>query len=646
MCGIAGYLTHAGVLLPRTVLDRMCDRLAHRGPDDYGSWFTRQSRQQVALGHRRLSIIDLAGGHQPLGNEDGAIQVVFNGEIYNFLELRAGLVQRGHVFHTSSDTEVLVHLYEEEGPRTPEFLNGMFAFVIWDSRNQTLFAARDRLGKKPLYYSFDVANVRFAFASELKALLTLPGFQPEVDPRSVADFLALSYVPDPASIYRQISKLPPAHSLTVTASSSRLVRYWKPEFDTEGAPGFEDAAEQIRSLAADAVERRMISDVPIGAFLSGGVDSTAVTGFMSRKAPERVKTFSIGFNVREFDELEYARAAALFHRTEHHEEVVTPAIPDAFAAMAYHFDEPFGDPSAIPSLYLARMTRQYVTVALSGDGADELFAGYRRYRFGAAEERIRGMFPGFFRKSVIRLAGRYYPKMDWAPRMFRAQTTLANIAQELGGAYFTSMTAFRDQGLQSVLSPEMRTLLGGYSPRECFADRFRQVSRYSPLAQMQAVDFDTYLPGDILVKADRASMAHSLESRSPWLDYRLAELACRLPDSYKLSGGIGKFIFKQAVGAQVPQKLLSRPKMGFSPPVAAWLRGTLKPVFEKLVLRTGMERYLSPDEVRRLWREHQSALHNHDRKLWNLLVLAAWDAQQRHGSESGVLAEAASSMKR
>ena len=470
----------------------------------------------------------------------------------------------------------------------PEFLNGMFAFVIWDSKTGTLFAARDRLGKKPLYYSLDIPGLRFAFASELKALGVVPKFRRDLNAQSVADFLAFSYVPDPGTIYKYVQRLPPAHSLTVQGSHTSIVRYWTPSFETSGAPRFECAVEELRSLAVDSVARRMISDVPIGAFLSGGVDSTAVAGLMSEQSPAKVRTFSIGFNVREFDELEYARIAATFHGTQHEEQVVTPVIQDAFTSLAHHFDEPFADASAIPSLYLAQMTRQYVPVALSGDGADELFGGYRRYRFGVFEERIRQMFPALFRQSVFRFAGQYYPKLDWAPRMFRARTTLANVAQELGDAYFTSMTAFRDEGLANVLSDDLRRTLHGYNQREHFRDRFQVVRHLSPLAQLQAVDLDTYLPGDILVKADRATMAHSLESRSPWLDYRLAELAFRLPDSYKLSGGTGKFILKKAMSAYLPPQLVSRPKMGFSPPVAVWLRSALKPVFKKLVLRDGM----------------------------------------------------------
>jgi len=612
----------------------MCDRLTHRGPDAYGYFCDHP----VALGHRRLSIIDLSGGNQPLGNEDGSVQVIFNGEIYNFQELRRDLITKGHRFATKSDTEVLVHLYEDAGERLPEYLNGMFAFAIWDSRRQTLFAARDRLGKKPLYYSFSAPGMRFCFASELKAMTALPGFEPKLNQRAVADFLALSYVPDPDTIYQNIYKLRPGHSLSVTPAGASVRKYWEPQFAAEPAVHFDQAVEQIRQLGKDAVERRMISDVPLGAFLSGGVDSSAVVGLMAASARSRVKTFSIGFTDRRFDELKYARVAAEHNGTEHYEEVVCPSVHETLDTLAEYFDEPFGDSSAIPMLYLSRMTRKHVTVALSGDGADEIFGGYRRYYFGVLEEGLRQRFPAWFQRSVIKIGARYYPKFDYLPQVFRAKTLLTNLAQDLANSYFTSMSTFRDGGLERVLAPEIRESIRGYSPRENFRERFLAVRELPPLQQLQCVDLQTYLPGDILVKADRATMAYSLESRSPWLDYRLVELAGRLPSSFKLYGRIGKFAFKKAVSPYVPQALIARKKMGFSVPLAPWFRTSLKPTFESLALGPGMEKFCSRREIAKLWAEHQSGLHNHDRKLWNLMVLACWDARQRPTAEAGALA--------
>jgi len=635
MCGIAGFLTRPGERPDRDLAVRMCDRLAHRGPDAAGYYF----EGPAALGHRRLSIIDLSGGDQPLGNEDGSLQVVFNGEIYNYQELRQELEDKGHRFSTRSDTETLVHLYEEEGERMPERLNGMFAFAIWDARRQELFLARDRFGKKPLYYAAGAAGLRFCFASELKALTALPGFDNAVSARSVANFLSLSYVPDPDSVYEGVFKLPPGHSLLAAESGLRLRRYWAPRFERNEAAKFPDTVEEIRALAADAVKRRLMSDVPLGAFLSGGVDSSAVTGMMADSG--RVKTFSIGFTNERYNELPYARRVAERYSTDHHERVVAPEIAEMLDKLAEHYDEPFGDSSAIPTLYLSRLTRERVTVALSGDGADEIFGGYRRYYFGGLEERLRARFPGWFRRSVIRLAGRLYPQVDYLPQPLRAKTLLTNLSHEIGDAYFRAMSHFRDGELTAVLAPELRRALGGHSPRTEFRQRFEAVRHLAPLEQMQAVDFATWLPGDILVKADRATMAYSLESRSPWLDYRLCEAACRIPAEWKMRGRIGKYIFKRAVEPWVPSELVSRRKMGFSMPLAEWFRGGLRPAFQALALDPCMERYLWLPEVRRIWDEHQSGRRNHGQRLWNVLMLAAWAARHRRASSSEVFAGAA-----
>ena len=622
MCGIAGYLTNDRIVPDGMLVKRMCDRLRHRGPDGEGYYCAAG----VALGHRRLSIIDVSGGSQPMGNEDGSIQVVFNGEIYNFLELRRDLVEKGHCFVTRSDTEVLVHLYEEVGERLPEFLNGMFAFAIWDAQKRELFLARDRMGKKPLYYSCAVPGMRLCFASELKALTLLPGFPGAINRRSVADFLCLSYIPDPQTIYENVFKLEPGQSLTIGPSGVRIRRYWEPRFEADSGWNFGEAVEELRSLAQDAVKRRLISDVPLGAFLSGGVDSSAVVAFMAGIVPDNVKTFSIGFTNKNYDERGFARMVAERYRTAHYERVVSPSIDEAFQTLGECFDEPFADSSAIPMLYLARMTREHVTVALSGDGADEVFGGYRRYYFGVLEENLRRRIPHWFRQTVIKAGAAVYPKFDYLPQVFRAKGLLANLAREIGDAYFSSMSVFPDPLLDAVLSPEVRRDLGGYSPRENFRARFERLRHLSPLEQMQAVDFQTYLPGDILVKVDRATMAYSLESRSPWLDYRLVELACRLPAPFKLHGQNGKHIFKEAVKPYLPPALLTRRKMGFAVPLAEWFRTNLNPLFSSLVLQKAMEKYVSLPDVRRIWNEHQSGLKNHDRKLWNLLILANWDA--------------------
>jgi asparagine synthase (glutamine-hydrolysing) len=600
----------------------MCNLLEHRGPDGAGYYI----RDGVALGHRRLSIIDIDGGWQPLGNEDGSVQVVFNGEIYNYLEHRQELEKKGHRFRTKSDTEVLAHLYEELGERMPEQLNGMFAFALWDQQRGQLLLGRDRLGKKPLYYTDPIGGIGLAFASELKALAGLPGFDRSPRAQSIADFLALSYVPDPHSVYERAHKLEPGHSLRVEAGGSiRRRRYWKLEYHPENNLGEAEAGARLLELSQDAVKRRMISDVPLGAFLSGGVDSSAVVGLMAEVATGPVKTFSIGFRERAYDELEYARLVADRCRSEHHEQVVSPAIEEIFDTLVYQFDEPFADSSAIPMMYLARMTRQHVTVALSGDGADELLAGYRLYRFGMVESRLRRWIPNRA-KGLFRWAGEHYPKLDWLPRPLRAQALMRNLGLEIAEAHFHSRSNFSPAGLARLLSKDLP--LDGYRPLDRMRQEFGAVAGLGPLEQMQAVDIATYLPGDILVKADRATMAYSLEARAPFLDYRIAELSGILRSDLKLRGRTGKYLLKKALSRYVPEPLIKRAKMGFSVPMAQWMRGALKPVFECALRDRELARYLNPNEVRRLWNEHQSGFSDHSRPLWAILMLYCWD--QRH----------------
>ncbi len=606
----------------------MCDRIAHRGPDGDG-YFTDQ---RIALGHRRLSIIDVAGGAQPIGNEDGRYQIIFNGEIYNYRDLVPVLKSRGHQFKTHSDTEVILHLYEDEGVRTPEFLVGMFALAIWDRQQQTLFLARDRFGEKPLYYSFDVPGMQLCFASELKALTLIPGFPDEVSPQSVAEFLNFSYVADPDTIYRRTHKLQPAEWMLVDArGGSRRQIYWAPEFRGETQP--DEAAQRARleEIARQSVVGQMVSDVPLGGFLSGGVDSSAVVAYMAQAAPDRVKTFSIGFTSEKYDELKYARLVAEQYRTDHEEETVSPSIEEMLDTLIDHYDEPFGDSSAIPTMYLARMTRKHVTVALSGDGADELFGGYRRYSFALKEEMARRAMPAWARRKLIRPAARVYPKFDYLPRVFRAKATLTGIASTFEEAYYNAMTRFGDQGLAGILGGDVLSDLNGYSSRECYCDRFTPYRHLPRLAQMQAVDWRTYLPGDILVKVDRAAMAFSLESRAPFLDHRLAEFAAALPTSLKIRGTTGKVLFKQAVQTHLPERTIARSKMGFSVPLPEWFRTSLKPVYEERVLTPRMEAYLNLNAAKQLYDEHLSGLKDHSSKLWNILMLACWDARHRRG---------------
>jgi len=644
MCGIAGVVSDAPAEVKRRWVEQMCARLVHRGPDDSGYYVD----EWVALGHRRLSVIDVEGGAQPMANEDGRVQVVFNGEIYNFLELREDLIRRGHQFRTRCDTEVLVHLWEETGPSLVEHLNGMFAFGLWDARQRVVLLARDRAGKKPLYYSERVPESRLCFASELKALMALPGFPKDIDWQAVADFLSLSYIPDPETIYRGVRRLEPGEWLLLRPEGARRCKYWQPRFEPLVSWPQPRVAEKLRELADDAVRRRLISDVPLGAFLSGGVDSSAVVATMKAYTGQ-VETFSIGFREELYNEVRYARAVARHCQTRHREEVVRPSIEDILPRLVEAYDEPFGDSSAIPTMYLARMTRQYVTVALSGDGADEVFGGYRRYRWAVWEERAREVFPAGWRRAVFGTLARYYPKLDSMPQWLRAKTLLSNLATDLPNAYFRSVATFVDDQLDRIAGPELRQELRFVTPRERFCARFRKYGHLTPLQQVQAVDFETYLPGDILVKVDRATMAFSLECRCPWLDYRFIEFGLRLPDESKIRGRQGKYIFKVAMESRLPRPVVWRKKMGFSVPLAEWFRGSLGRLFEVLVSEKSLGRFVDVAEAHRLYQEHRSGRWNHDRKLWNLVVLACWETWH-HRSEPdlvlGALEEAGRAVAR
>ncbi len=598
----------------------MCRQLQHRGPDGAGEWLS----DEAALGHRRLSIIDVAGGGQPLGNETGAIQIVFNGEIYNYRDLRRRLIEKGHRFSTDSDTEVIVHLYEEEGEHAPQFLQGMFAFALWDAPRHELFLARDRLGEKPLYYARSVAGFRFCFASELKALTVIPGFEGRVDVTALADYLSLSYVPDPKSIYAGVHKLPPGHSLTVARNGVRLRRYWECPFPSTKRRSFDESVGELQSLAKDAVQRQMMSEVPIGAFLSGGLDSSSIAALAAEGSTDPVRTFSIGFSSDRFNELPYARMAAQRHHTDHRERVVTASMHEMLPVLIRHHDEPFADSSAIPMLYLSKLAREWVTVALSGDGADEVFAGYRHQARAVTEQRIRGLFPGASSRRLLRLASR------WSPRTFpggvRPRAFVENLAATPADAYFNAMAAFSDEGLLRVLAPGIRSQLAGYSPRDQFHEKFKARAGLPILEQFQSVDMETYLAGDILVKVDRTSMAYSLESRAPWLDHRIVEFAGSLPTDFKLQGSNRKRILRAAMAPYLPGPIVSRRKQGFEVPLAEWLRTSLRTTFEQAVFHANGERFLDLSAVRLLWAEHQTGQANHGRRLWSVLVLAMWSS--------------------
>ncbi|MBN2492759.1 MAG: asparagine synthase (glutamine-hydrolyzing) [Planctomycetes bacterium] len=631
MCGIAGYLD-GGAPTPRGVLAAMTATLVHRGPDGEGTL----EGDGVGLGHRRLSIVDLAGGAQPMANEDGSVAVVFNGEIYNHLELRRELEARGHVFRTRADTEVLVHLYEERGERLVEALNGIFAFAIWDRKARRLLLARDHLGVKPLYYA--LCGERLIFGSELKAVIAHPGVPRRLDPTALSDYLSFLYVPAPKSIYRDIWKLPPAHTLVVDraglAASARPVprRYWEARFAPEPGAAEPAAREALRAVLTAAVRHQLMADVPLGAFLSGGVDSTAVLRFMRDAGVPAPQATTIGFGVPGFDERARARRVARHLGAEHHERVVTPDALAVVDRLAHHFDEPFADASAVPTWYLSAAARERVTVALSGDGGDETHAGYRRYWFEGLEHRLRRWIPGRPGRAALGLAARLYPKADWLPRPLRARTLLQNLAEPPAHAYYRSVTQMDERRKAGLLAPHLLKALAGYDPAEDFRAVYERVDAPDPISRAQAVDLVTYLPDDILTKVDRASMAHALEVRVPLLDPEAVAFAGRLPVGLKLRGRCRKYLLKEALRGRVPADVLDGRKQGFEVPLGRWFRRELRPLAESLADRAAIAAHFRTDAVRRLVREHQIGLADHSVALWTLLVFERWATHHLGGA--------------
>ena len=574
MCGITGIFdTRAARPVSDVVLRRMNESQVHRGPDE-GSLHIEQG---VGLGHRRLSIIDVATGQQPLFNEDGSVVVVFNGEIYNYQDLIVELQAAGHVFRTRSDTEVIVHAWEQWGESCVERFRGMFALALWDRNRETFFMARDRLGVKPLYWAL-LPDGFLLFGSELKSLMAHGGLAQEIDVEAVEDYFALGYVPEPRTIFRQARKLEPAHVLTIRRGQPvpEPREYWDVRFTLDNRISEGQACEELMERLRDVVRMRLISEVPLGAFLSGGVDSSAVVAAMATVSQAPVNTCSIAFDDPKYNESEFARMVAERYRTNHHVETVVSDDFDLIDTLAHHYDEPFADSSAIPTYRVCQLARKRVTVALSGDGGDETFGGYRRYQMHLMEERMRSAIPASVRRPLFGLLGRAYPKADWAPRVFRAKTTFEGMARDSVEAYFHSMCFVRAPMRQQLYSPTMRSQLGGYTALEVFRRHAARANTDDPLALIQYLDMHTYLVGDINTKVDRASMAHSLEVREPLMDHKLVEWAATLPSSLKLRGGNGKHVFKKALEPHLPHEVLYRPKMGFSVPMGRWLRGPLR----------------------------------------------------------------------
>jgi asparagine synthase (glutamine-hydrolysing) len=626
MCGIAGFVgtdSLPSAAEREAVLATMCRRIRHRGPDDQGTLVAGDA----ALGMRRLSIIDLAGGHQPLSGCDPALSIVFNGEIYNYRELQADLESRGHRFRTHSDTEAIVHAYEEFGDACVDHLRGMFAFAVWDSRARRLFAARDRAGKKPLYYAH-TAGGALVFGSELKSLLAHPALSArEIDHLALDAYLTLGYVPDPLCVFRGVRKLPPGHTLAFDGRRVTVRQYWDfpltHDGDGEGdGRSAEDYLEELRALLEESVRLRLISDVPLGAFLSGGVDSSAVVGLMARNSTRPVKTFSIGFNEDTYDELKYARAAARHFGTDHHEFVVTPDICDVIDELVWHFDEPFADSSAIPTYTVSKLARRHVTVALSGDGGDELFAGYTRYLI----DRDRAGFarlPRALRSGVMRPLSRGLPHAAWG------RNYLHNVSLDPTERYLDSVSVFTSLARRSLYTADFRARLGaggGFALglfRDCAA---RAGAERDPVGALLYTDAKTYLPGDILTKVDRMSMAVSLEARSPLLDHKLIEFAARIPSSLKLRGRETKHVFKRALEGLVPDEILHRRKQGFGVPIDQWINRQLRSRTRETLTepRARQRGFVEPRHVSTLLSEHERGRRDHSLQLWSLFVLELW----------------------
>ena len=555
------------------MLERMNATQTHRGPDGDGF----HVEPGVGLGHRRLSIIDLTGGKQPLYNEDGSVAVTFNGEIYNFQPLMAELAALGHVFRTRCDTEVIVHAWEQWGEACVKRFNGMFAFAIWDRTKQTLFLARDPLGIKPLYYAI-TPDSRVLFASELKAVLAAQLIPRRLNPHAVEDYFAFGYVPDPKTILEGAHKLPPGHTLTLVRNKPvpQPARYWEIVFDRRNKLSPEDLSHEVLARLGRSVEMQMVSDVPLGAFLSGGVDSSAVVAMMSAVSPSPVRTCSISFGNRDFDESEYASMVAKKFNTTHSVQRVDPNDLLLIEKLAELYDEPYADSSALPTYRVCELARRSVTVALSGDGGDENFGGYRRYRWHVYEEGVRSRIPAALRRPVFGLLGHLYPKLDWAPKFLRAKSTFESIARDGLEGYFHSVTIMPAALRRRLFSAGFNKELQGYRALNVFEGFAKNAPVDDPLALVQYLDYKTYLPGDILTKVDRASMAHSLEVRVPILDHELVDWASGVDSSMKLNGKEGKYFFKRALESRLPKDVLYRPKMGFGVPIAQWLREDLR----------------------------------------------------------------------
>jgi asparagine synthase (glutamine-hydrolysing) len=628
MCGIAGIVDLKNRPIEHATLHRMCDALQHRGPDAEGYHWNGHA----GLGQRRLSIIDLAGGAQPMSNEDGTVWVTFNGEIYNFQVLREELTLLGHRFATDSDTEVIIHAYEEYGYGCCEHLDGMFAFAIWDQRNQVLFLARDRVGKKPLV--FTETGGQFIFASELQALVRHPAVKRQLDPTSIDDYLTYGYVAAPKTIYRNVFKLPPACYLVLKVAPSgdgsrdvQIQRYWHLKYSPKAKLGEKDAIDGLQAALTQAVRLRMIADVPLGALLSGGVDSSLIVALMSQLSTRPIKTFSIGFDDAGFNELPYARMVADRYKTDHHELIVRPNALEILPTLIRHYGEPYADSSAIPSYYVAKLTREHVTVALNGDGGDECLGGYDRY-LGVALLKTYQRLPAFLRAGLIEPMlsmvgdGKNSPR----GRLRQAKRLVQSAKMSVPSCYLRWLTFFTPEQKKNLYSPEFAHDLNGHDSEKWFHSLYSEVDHGEQLDTLLASDVQSYLPNDLLVKMDIASMANSLETRSPFLDHHVMEYCAVLPSHYKRRGTTLKYLLKKLGDALLPRQVMYRRKMGFGVPMGKWLKHELRQEVEDSLLspESRTRPYFDQGEIHRIMASHCEGSGDHSFRLWALYWLEMW----------------------
>jgi asparagine synthase (glutamine-hydrolysing) len=625
MCGICGKVYFdPEIQIDEHLLHRMCDVISHRGPDESGCYVDGN----IGLGHRRLSIIDLTTGQQPMCNSRKDIRIVFNGEIYNFPELRQDLVKRGYQFLSTSDTEVIIHLYDEYGTACVKYLRGMFAFAIWDHHRRRLFLARDRVGQKPLFYA--VTSDAIAFASEIKALLQDPAFKRKLDLTAMYHYLTYQYVPPPDTMFQGICKLPPAHTLVWEDGEITIDRYWDLDYAPKIHMDEHEMKEEIEHLLQESVKMRMISDVPIGAFLSGGIDSSFVVAFMSQYSTQPVNTFSIGFEEKEYNELPYARLIAERYKTKHHEFIVKPNAVEVLPKLIWHFDEPFGDSSAIPTYYLSQMTSQHVKVALNGDGGDESFAGYLRYLGYKAVRYYRIIPYGIRKKLMVPLLDRLYASpvlRTYAPVTLRRMRYLNNLSLESQeNLYARTLTIFPYDLKLELLTEDVRSQFNGMNSLDYMFHYFQDDKVESSIDRMLYSDVMTYLPDDLLVKIDRMTMAHGLEGRSPFLDHKLMEFAASLPVEYKIRRTRLKYILKKIGQPWLPEKILSREKQGFGVPLGKWFQHELRDLVHDIFSSSYLvqEGILKKTTMNRIWQEHRTGKVNHYHRIWVLLNLELW----------------------